>query len=74
MKFGDEDDEDIREGGENEEDEDFEVKDDYKNHDEEDSVEDPNDDEITEENYSTMMDLGSEDPDDEAAQLIEFDD
>ena len=74
MKFGDEEDEDIREGGENEEDEDFEVKDDYKNHDEEDSVEDPNDDEITEENYSTMMDLGSEDPDDEAAQLIEFDD
>ena len=74
MKFGDEEDEVIREGGENEEDEDFEVKDDYKNHDEEDSVEDPNDDEITEENYSTMMDLGSEDPDDEAAQLIEFDD
>jgi hypothetical protein len=74
MKFGDEEDEDIREGGENEEDEDFEVKDDYKNHDEEDSVEDPNDDEITEENYSTMMDLGGEDPDDEAAQLIEFDD
>ena len=74
MKFGDEEDEDIREGGENEEDEDFEVKDDYKNHDEEDSVEDPNDDEITEENYSTMMDLGSEDPDDEAAQLIEFGD
>ena len=74
MKFGDEEDEVIREGDENEEDEDFEVKDDYKNHDEEDSVEDPNDDEITEENYSTMMDLGSEDPDDEAAQLIEFDD
>ena len=74
MKFGDEEDEVIREGDENEEDEDFEVKDDYKNHDEEDSVEDPNDDEITEENYSTMMDLGGEDPDDEAAQLIEFDD
>jgi len=58
---------------ENEDDEDYEVQDDYKNHDDEDTeVEDPNDDEITEENYSTMMDLGSEDPDDEAAQLIDF--
>ena len=70
MKFNDEDE---REEGEEDEDADVEVKDDYKNHDEDDSlVEDPNDDEITEENYSTMMDLGSEDPDDEAAQLIEF--
>ena len=33
---------------------------------------DDDDDEITEDNYSTMMDLGSEDPDDEAANLIEF--
>ncbi len=70
MKFNDEDE---REESEEDEDADVEVKDDYKNHDEDDSlVEDPNDDEITEENYSTMMDLGSEDPDDEAAQLIEF--
>ena len=69
MKFNEDDDSD----GEEDEDADVEVKDDYKNHDEDDSlVEDPNDDEITEENYSTMMDLGSEDPDDEAAQLIEF--
>ena len=68
MKFNDEE-----ESEEEDEDADVEVKDDYKNHDEDDSmVEDPNDDEITEENYSTMMDLGSEDPDDEAAQLIEF--
>lgn len=56
-----------------EEDEDFEVEDNYSSHDEEDSeVEDPNDDEITEDNYSTMMDLGSEDPDDEAANLIDY--
>ena len=69
MKFNEDDDSD----GEEDEDADVEVKDDYKNHDEDDSiVEDPNDDEITEENYSTMMDLGSEDPDDEAANLIEF--
>ena len=74
MKFNEDEDDDIREGDENEDDEDFEVKDDYKNHDEEDNVEDPDDDEITEENYSTMMDLGGDDPDDEAAQLIEFDD
>ena len=72
MKFGDEEDEDIREGGENEEDEDFEVKDDYKNHDDDDSVEDPDDDEITEENYSTMMDLSGDGDDEESAQLIEF--
>ena len=70
MKFNDEEDLD---NGEEDEDADVIVQDDYKNHDEDDSiVEDPNDDEITEENYSTMMDLGSEDPDDEAAQLIEF--
>jgi len=70
MKFNDEDE---RDNEEEDEDADVEVKDDYKNHDDDDSiVEDPNDDEITEENYSTMMDLGSDDPDDEAAQLIEF--
>ena len=31
-------------------------------------------DELTEENYSTMVELGSEDPDDEAANLIDFSD
>ena len=72
MKFNDDESDEIHEG--DEDDEDFEVKDDYKNHDEEDGVDDPDDDEITEENYSTMMDLGGEDPEDEAAQLIEFDD
>ncbi|MBO6033464.1 MAG: hypothetical protein J6T44_04275 [Prevotella sp.] len=68
MKFGTDD----EEGG-LDDDEDFEVKDDYKNHDDEDdTVEDPDDDQITEDNYSTMMDLGGEDPDDEAAQLSDY--
>ncbi len=66
-KKGDGDDDEL------DDDEDFEVEDNYSSHDEEDDVvEDPNDEEITEENYSTMMDLGSEDPDDEAANLIDF--
>lgn len=72
MKFASDEESDLEEG----DDEDYEVEDNYKNHDdvEDDEVEDPNDDEITEENYSTMMDLGSDDPDDEAAQLIDFGD
>ena len=37
-------------------------------------IEDPNDDEITEDNYSTMMDLGSGDPDEEAENLSEYGD
>ena len=72
MQFSEKHREDSEEGGD-EEDEDFEVEDNYSSHDEEDNeVEDPNDDEITEDNYSTMMDLGSEDPDDEAANLIDY--
>ena len=68
FKSSDGDGEDI-----NEDDEDFEVEDDYSSHDEvEDEVEDPNDEDITEDNYSTMMDLGSEDPDDEAANMIDY--
>ena len=67
MKFNDEDSDDI-----SEDDEDFEVKDDYKNHDDDDSVDDPDDDQITEENYSTMMDLSGDGDDEESAQLIEF--
>ena len=56
-------------------DEDYEVEDNYSSHDEEDDeVEDPNDEDITEENYSTMMDLGSDDPDDEVAQLEDYSD
>lgn len=54
-------------------DEDYEVEDNYSSHDDdEDEVEDPNDEDITEDNYSTMMDLGSEDPDDEAANMIDY--
>ena len=54
-------------------DEDYEVEDNYSSHDEvDDEVEDPNDEDITEDNYSTMMDLGSDDADDEAADLIDF--
>jgi hypothetical protein len=71
MKFSDRPGE---EGSDEEnEDEDYEVEDNYSSHDEEDDeVGDPDDDEITEDNYSTMMDLGSEDPEDEAANLIDF--
>ena len=73
MKFSDDEDDETERDDENEDDEDYEVQDDYSSHDEEDEeVGDPDDDEITEDNYSTMMDLGSEDPDDEAAALIEF--
>ena len=73
MKFSDDEDDETERDDENEDDEDYEVQDDYSSHDEEDEeVEDPDDDEITEDNYSTRMDLGSEDPDDEAANLIEF--
>jgi hypothetical protein len=72
MKFSDKPDEEEGDVEENE-DEDYEVVDDYTSHDEEDEeVSDPDDDQITEDNYSTMMDLGSEDPDDEAANLIDF--
>ncbi len=56
-------------------DEDYEVEDNYSSHDDEDEeVEDPNDDEINENNYSTMMDLGNDDPDDEAENIIDFND
>ena len=56
-------------------DEDVEIEDTYNAPDEDDiELEGPNDDEITEENYSTMMDLGAEDPDEEAANLAEYGD
>ena len=73
MKFSDMDDvDDIgREDGDDD-DEDVEVEDNYSSHDEEDEVQDPNDDEITEDNYSTMMDLGSDDPEDEAANILDY--
>ena len=56
-------------------DEDVEIEDTYNKPDEDDmDFGEPNDDEITEENYSTMMDLGGEDPDEEAANLAEYGD
>lgn len=72
MHFSDKKSDDA-DGEDIEDDEEYEVEDNYSSHDEEDNeVEDPNDEDITEDNYSTMMDLGSEDPDDEAANLIDF--
>lgn len=61
-------------GSDNEdEDSDVEIEDDYNKLDEDEmEMEGPNDDEITEDNYSTMMDLGSDDPDEEAANLSEY--
>lgn len=57
-------------------DEDVEIEDTYNKPDEDDDIiiEEPGDDDITEDNYSTMMDLGSEDPDSEAAELSDGDD
>lgn len=55
------------------EDEDVEIEDTFNKPDEDDiELEDPNDDEITEENYSTMMDLGATDPDEEAEGMAEY--
>ena len=57
-------------------DEEDEIPEDTYNKPDEDDVEieDPNDEDITEDNYSTMMDLGSDDPDEEAANLSEYGD
>lgn len=58
----------------NDEDEDYEIEDDYNKPDEDDiEIEDPNDDEITEDNYSTMMDIDS-DPDEEVEGLSVYSD
>ena len=57
-----------------EEDEDYEIEDTYNRPDEDDEeIEDPNDDEITEENYSTMMEIET-DPDEEAEELSVYGD
>ena len=77
MKFNDEEgDNDLDlEPGEEEEEQEFEVIDNYSSHDEEDDeLQDPNDDEITEDNYSTMMDLGDGEDDEEMPELIDFSD
>ncbi len=58
---------------EDNEDEDVEIEDTFNKPDEDDiEIVEPNDDEITEENYSTMMDLGSGDPDEEAEELSDY--
>ena len=55
------------------EDADVEIEDNYNKPDEDDiELDGPNDDDITEENYSTMMDLGSSDPDEEAENMAEY--
>ena len=65
IKNGDDDDFD------EDDDSDVVVEDNYSSHDEEDEeVDGPNDDDITEDNYSTMMDLGSDD--EENPELIDF--
>ena len=73
MKFSDKDNDEAKDGDDDDDNEDYEVEDNYSSHDEEDEeVQDPNDDEINEDNYSTMMDLGSDDPDDEAANMLDY--
>jgi len=52
---------------------DVDIEDNYNKPDEDDVViDEPNDDEINEDNYSTMMDLGSGDPDEEAEGLTDY--
>jgi len=54
-------------------DEDVEIVDDYNKPDEDDiEIEEPNDDEINEENYSTMMDLTGDDDDITADSLEDY--
>ena len=70
MKFGNSSLGDEEEG--DEDDEDFEMEDDYNKPDEDDvEIGEPDDDEITEDNYSTMMDLGS-DPEEEVEGLAVY--
>lgn len=56
-----------------ENDDDIEIEDTYNKPDEDDiEIGEPNDDDITEDNYSTMMDLGGDDPDEEAEGLADY--
>ena len=66
LRSGDDDDFD------EDDDSDVIVEDNYSSHDEEDEeVDGPNDEDINEDNYSTMMDLG-DDSDEENSELIDF--
>ena len=68
MKFANYDDEEA----ELDEDADVEVEDNYNKPDEDDiEISDPEDDEITEENYSTMMEIDS-DPEEEVEDMVDF--
>ena len=70
MKYGSK-----AEDGDEDVDEDVEIEDNYNHPDEDDmELEEPNDDEITEENYSTMMDLGGDDEEGDVEDLSEYDD
>lgn len=52
---------------------DVEIEDNYNKPDEDDiELDGPNDDDITEDNYSTMMELDSSDPDEEAENLADY--
>jgi len=52
---------------------DVDIEDNFNKPDEDDVViDEPNDDDINEDNYSTMMDLGSGDPDEEAEGLADY--
>ncbi len=59
--------------GDEEDDNDVEIEDTFNKPDEDDiEMDEPNDDEITEDNYSTMMDLGGDNTDEEAANLSDY--
>ena len=70
MKFNSYSDDEDSEDGEY-----VEIEDTFNKPDEDDiELEEPNDEDITEENYSTMMDLGTGDPDEEAMELADYSD
>ncbi len=55
------------------EDEDVEIEDTFNKPDDDDvEIGEPNDEDLNEENYSTMMDLGAGDPDEEAEELSDY--
>ena len=69
MKFSSYD----NDGDEENEDEDVEIEDNYNKPDDDDlEIDEPNDDEINEDNYSTMMDLGGDDEDITADSLEDY--
>ena len=66
---------DLDSDSEEDDDADVEIEDTYNKPDEDDmELEEPNDEDITEDNYSTMMDLGSGDPDEEAENMSDYGD